>query len=214
MPGKPERTLNLRERVTNTSFYSLKLKASAKRLVVRAVSSLADVQVTVTLEAEPGSSPPPSTLQATALASAGTAGGTSGAQPPGGSTVAGGSTAVTGPSGADGSAQAPDPYTRLLLNDEFAGPRGAPADSDGADLTPYVGAGSCGAGTLNSDTASDANASLDGEGDLAITALAKGRVPTRTRRRSSRAPSRRRTGAFRRGSSCPPGRDSARRSGS
>jgi beta-glucanase (GH16 family) len=70
--------------------------------------------------------------------------------------------------------QAPDPYTKLLLNDEFAGADGASPDSDGADLTASVDDGTCGPGTVNTNTASLANAHLDGHGDLAITALANG----------------------------------------
>jgi beta-glucanase (GH16 family) len=92
---------------------------------------------------------------------------------------ASGSTAPAGSGAAPGSAgtsppQAPDPYTRLLLDDEFAGAQHAAPDSDGADLTEETTAGTCGGDTLNSNTTSNANASLDGHGDLAITALNNG----------------------------------------
>ncbi len=167
VPGRPARTLHLRLRVTNTTFYTLKLKSSMKRLLVRAVSALAGVQATVTLVAEPGSGSPPPGLP-TPLASAGTAFGVGTPAPSSGATGTTGSTTISG------TAPPFDPYTRLLLSDQFSGPRGAAPDSDGADLTASVGNGSCGPGTLNTDAASSANASLDGSGDLAITALANG----------------------------------------
>ncbi|HUB76443.1 MAG TPA: glycoside hydrolase family 16 protein [Solirubrobacteraceae bacterium] len=62
------------------------------------------------------------------------------------------------------------PYHNLAWSDEFGGAAGtAPNPSDWSLDTPGSG---CGAGTLSQATSSTANASLDGHGDLAITAAA------------------------------------------
>jgi beta-glucanase (GH16 family) len=60
------------------------------------------------------------------------------------------------------------PYRTLAWSDDFSGPAGSPPSS--ANWSPGANSG-CGAGTLSQNTTSPANASLDGAGDLAITAL-------------------------------------------
>jgi hypothetical protein len=67
---------------------------------------------------------------------------------------------------------APDPYTNLKFDDEFSGPAGTPPSSQywGSDVP---GSG-CGGGTLSTDTSSTANASVNGQGQLVISALPNG----------------------------------------
>jgi beta-glucanase (GH16 family) len=59
-------------------------------------------------------------------------------------------------------------YTRLVFDDDFSGPAGSPPSS--ARWTRDVGAYGWPDHELETDTASDANAGLDGHGDLAIVA--------------------------------------------
>jgi beta-glucanase (GH16 family) len=59
-------------------------------------------------------------------------------------------------------------YNTLVWSDEFTGTAGSPPNP--ANWTADSGGG-CGSGTLSTNTANPANAQLDGNGDLAITAL-------------------------------------------
>jgi hypothetical protein len=176
VPGEPERSLRLRAHRATTIAFKLVLKASTKKLRVRAVSPRPGVQLTLKLKREasrgasggaPGGASLPSSGDAVTIpgASAGS---------PGGGTTPGSGLTTPDPGSTTPAPQAPDPYTKLLLDDEFAGAQGAPADSDGADLSEDVGDGDCGGGTVNTNTTSAANAALDGNGDLAITALDNG----------------------------------------
>src|SRR5579871_4204665 len=63
------------------------------------------------------------------------------------------------------------PYNTLVWSDEFEGAAGQAPNP--VDWTLDRG-GSCGAGTLSTNTQDTANASLDGQGGLNITALADG----------------------------------------
>lgn len=96
---------------------------------------------------------------------------------PTGATGASGLIGATGATGATGTDTVPGvhvynpaqgPYNKLAWSDEFNGPAGTPPNPTnwGEDLD-----GDCGPGTLSSTTADPANAELDGQGNLAITAL-------------------------------------------
>jgi beta-glucanase (GH16 family) len=199
VPGAAPRIVRARPHTAAKLSYSLSLSASAKSLTVHAISEGPRVVLAMTLAraskaggssaqsrgATAGSADrssaasDPSSASTPVSASAGDspAGSTSrsGTTSSAGSTSPSGATPPGSPAAAGGApAQAPDPYTRLLLDDQFAGPQYAPPDSDGADLTQDTGPGTCGSQTLNTDTSSAANASLDGHGDLAITALDNG----------------------------------------
>jgi beta-glucanase (GH16 family) len=67
-----------------------------------------------------------------------------------------------------------NPDHTLVWSDEFTGPAGSAPNP--ANWTPDSGGG-CGDNTLSTNTASLANASLDGNGNLAITALPVAAVP-------------------------------------
>ena len=89
-----------------------------------------------------------------------------------------GATGATGTTGATGdieptllTAPPTGPYQKLVWSDEFDGPAGAPPDP--SRWTPDQG-GSCGVGTLSTNTQDPANASTDGAGGLGITALQQG----------------------------------------
>jgi beta-glucanase (GH16 family) len=111
-------------------------------------------------------------LQASAPSTPAVVGGTTGAGGSTGATGATGSTGATGATGATGTAAAlvapaSGPYKHLVWSDEFAGAAaGAPNPANWSDDT-Y---GSCGPGTLSHSTQSTANASLNGDGQLGITA--------------------------------------------
>jgi beta-glucanase (GH16 family) len=177
VPEQPERSMHLRARFTATTTWTLNLKASLKQLVVQAVGPQPGVRLKLKLvdETTPTvSSTTPPTGKAPDEDSTNASASSSTPAPTTGST-----TPATGSGGSGGSTpappqQAPNPYTKLVMDDEFAGAAGAAPNSDGANLTNYVGNGNCGSATLNTDTSSLANASLDGHGDLAITALANG----------------------------------------
>jgi beta-glucanase (GH16 family) len=140
---------------------AFELRLRRKRFVVRAVSSGAAARFTVA-----------TARQAPATAAVG-----SGAV---GHTLAG-SSGVTGASGATGATGASGPvestttivsppsgsYKHLAWSDEFTGPAGTPPNPANWSLDSY---GGCGDGTLSSNTASTANAALDGDGHLSITA--------------------------------------------
>jgi beta-glucanase (GH16 family) len=84
--------------------------------------------------------------------------------------ASGGSSGSIGAGGRSGvvyTAPAKGPYTHLVWSDEFAGAAGMPPDP--SDWTPDVGGG-CGDGSLSTATTNAANASLDGRGNLAISA--------------------------------------------
>jgi beta-glucanase (GH16 family) len=86
------------------------------------------------------------------------------------SAPAAGATGATGASGSNGvvyTAPATGPYTHMVWSDEFNGAAGTPPNA--ASWTPDIGGG-CGGGSLSNATADPANASLDGRGDLAISA--------------------------------------------
>jgi beta-glucanase (GH16 family) len=87
--------------------------------------------------------------------------------PPIGSTGSTGSTGPTGTSGATFTAPSQGPYKKLVWSDEFNGPAGTPPNA--SNWTADSG-GSCGDGTLSTDTQDPANASLNGYGDLGINA--------------------------------------------
>lgn len=63
------------------------------------------------------------------------------------------------------------PYTHLVWSDDFQGPAGAAPSSSNWTAQST---GGCGGGTLSSNTQSTANAHLDGQGNLDITAIASG----------------------------------------
>jgi beta-glucanase (GH16 family) len=198
VPGAPPRIVRARARTAAKLSYRLSLGVAATSLTVHAVSDGPRVSLAMTLArqgANDGSSTPGAgktggysgrsssggdSSLASSLGSADSfvgSTGRSGTTSPSAVTPSSGVPAPAGPapgSAASAPPQAPDPYTRLLLDDEFAGPQHAPADSDGADLTQDSGPGTCGGQTLNVNTTSTANASLDGHGDLAITALDNG----------------------------------------
>ena len=67
-----------------------------------------------------------------------------------------------------------NPYTKLVWSDEFNGAAGSAPNP--ANWSPDSGGG-CGDNTLSTNTASLANASLDGRGNLAISALPVPGVP-------------------------------------
>jgi len=104
-----------------------------------------------------------------------------GLAPPTGATGATGATGSTGSTGSAGPgaitivSPPSGPYRKLVWSDEFAGPAGgAPNPSN---WTPDTGGG-CGTDTLSTATTSLANASTDGRGHLAITAIADPGGPT------------------------------------
>jgi beta-glucanase (GH16 family) len=86
-----------------------------------------------------------------------------------------GATGATGAIGATGTTGAPTPlvapasgpYKQLVWSDEFAGPADSPPNPANWSEDTY---GSCGSGTLSHSTQSDANAALNGDGQLGITA--------------------------------------------
>jgi beta-glucanase (GH16 family) len=78
-----------------------------------------------------------------------------------------GATGTTGPNGPVFAAPTKGPYRHLVWSDEFNGPAGTPPNP--SSWTADSGGG-CGDGTLSTDTQDPANASLNGQGDLAITA--------------------------------------------
>ena len=81
-----------------------------------------------------------------------------------------GSTGATGATGASGTtiiAPSHGPYKHLVWSEEFNGPAGTPPSP--SNWTADSGGG-CGDGTLSTDTQAPANASLNGHGDLGITA--------------------------------------------
>jgi beta-glucanase (GH16 family) len=80
---------------------------------------------------------------------------------------ASGSTGATGSTGLTFTAPAKGPYRHLVWSDEFNGPAGTPPNP--ANWSADSG-GDCGAGSLSTDTSNPANASLNGNGDLAISA--------------------------------------------
>jgi beta-glucanase (GH16 family) len=97
---------------------------------------------------------------------------------PAGSTLATGSSSPAGATGATGSTGAPaagavfvaptaKPYKHLVWSDEFNGPASSAPNPANWGEDTY---GGCGDDTLSNNTQSTANASLDGNGDLAITA--------------------------------------------
>jgi beta-glucanase (GH16 family) len=90
----------------------------------------------------------------------------------GGTTGAGGSTGAAGATGTTGTvaplvAPANGPYKHLVWSDEFAGAAGSAPNPANWSEDTY---GSCGPGTLSKSTQSTANASLNGDGQLGITA--------------------------------------------
>ena len=91
--------------------------------------------------------------------------GASGASGPLGATESAGVTFAAPPKG---------PYKHLVWADEFNDPASTPPNP--AEWTPDLG-GDCGGGTLSTDTTDPANASTDGRGHLAITALANATTP-------------------------------------
>ena len=96
-------------------------------------------------------------------------------QPPSGATGTSGTTGQTGATGASSPTGvvdigAPDgPYNTLVWSDEFNGPAGSAPNPVNWTADDY---GACGTGTLSTNTQNLANASLNGAGDLAISALA------------------------------------------
>ncbi len=85
-----------------------------------------------------------------------------------GTTSTTGATGASGPDGVVDIGPPAGPYNTLVWSDEFTGPAGTPPNA--VDWTEDSGGG-CGTGTLSTATQDPANASLDGAGDLAITAL-------------------------------------------
>jgi len=96
-------------------------------------------------------------------------------QPDSGATGTSGTTGQTGASGASGPTGVVDigppegAYNTLVWSDEFNGPTGSPPNPVNWTADDY---GACGTGTLSTNTQDPANASLNGAGDLAISALA------------------------------------------
>jgi beta-glucanase (GH16 family) len=96
-------------------------------------------------------------------------------------TLSGGVTGATGPLGGEGStgatgttgtvaplvAPTTGPYSHLAWSDEFQGPAASPPNPANWTEDNYQ---SCGPGTLSTSTQSPANASLNGHGQLGITA--------------------------------------------
>jgi beta-glucanase (GH16 family) len=167
---------------TTTLAFTPTVARGARAITVRVKSTGAAVKFTVSAARRPGSGDPAhgSTGASGATGASGTTGvtGVTGATGPTGVT---GTTDTVGPtlaSGATGTAgvaggvtvagPSAGPYKHLVWSDEFNGPAGTPPNPGNWS---FDGASGCGPGTLSTNTSSPANASLDGSGDLAITAL-------------------------------------------
>jgi beta-glucanase (GH16 family) len=133
---------------------AFELRLHKKRFTVRTVSTGAPAGVKITTSRQPAQSTLPRVVS-------NGPGGASGSTGPTGSTGATGSTATTIISPPTG------PYKRLVWSDEFNGPAGTPPSPANWTEDTY---GGCGTGTLSTNTQSTANAALDGNGNLAITA--------------------------------------------
>jgi beta-glucanase (GH16 family) len=160
--GTVGRKIKAHKRGYTTLAYRLTLKAAAKKLTVRAVSRRPKVHLTMTLKLEGNNTSKPK------KGSSGTAGSASTSQLSSPATSTG-STAPTGPPAiTPPPPQAPNPYTHLVIDDEFdTGAGAAPSDWSYDDVG---GVGECGTGVLNANTNSTANAAINASGDLAITA--------------------------------------------
>jgi beta-glucanase (GH16 family) len=128
------------------------VRVHSRRLTVRTVSTGAKAGVTITTSRQPAQSTLPRVV------SYGASGSPTGPTGATGATGSTGATIVSPPTG---------PYKRLVWSDEFNGPAGtAPNPANWSDDS-Y---GGCGDNTLSTNTQSTANAALDGNGNLAITA--------------------------------------------
>jgi beta-glucanase (GH16 family) len=93
----------------------------------------------------------------------------SGATGPSGTTGQTGATGASSPTGVVDIGPPNGPYSTLVWSDEFNGPSGSPPNPVNWTADDY---GACGTGTLSTPTQDLANGSLNGAGDLAISALA------------------------------------------
>ena len=167
LPGRPRREVRANPRAATRVSYQLALAAG--RLRVRAVSDVPAVHLALVLSRQlapsPGSSAGTTSAAPTTPVSTATPSvvAQSPAAPP----------PVVTPPTPPPPPVAPDPYTNLKFDDEFTGAVGtAPSSQNWTSDVPGSG---CGDGTLSTDTASTANAVLNGQGQLVITALSNGR---------------------------------------
>jgi beta-glucanase (GH16 family) len=170
LAGQRGRKVNAHKHGYTTLSYRLTLAAKTKKLTARAVSPKPKVHLAMTLKREISKS-----------TSTGTATSASTTPPPAAPVPAPstGSTTSTPPPAIP--PQAPDPYTHLVYDTttglgggSFSGTPGtAPA---GWTYDDQGQPGECGTGVENTNTNSTANAAVDGNGDLAITALPNGQT--------------------------------------
>jgi len=141
LSGASKRRLRVPSRTARLDYY-LTVNRMPAKLTARAVSPQPAVALAMTLKSEAATTPPTPAPTPT---------------PP----------ATSPPS--FGPAQYPNPYTNLVLDDEFSGASGSAPSS--ANWTVATGQGQCGNDTLNSNTTNPANVQQNGQGQLVITAL-------------------------------------------